>query len=70
MADTKIVTMKPTHKGQAPIKFHEGGLHESLGVPMGEKIPRWKIMAALAGKYGPKAKKQAQMMKNVLTGPK
>lgn len=66
----KTVTLKPTKKGEQPIKFHEGGLHESLGVPMGEKIPEWKIRAALNGKYGPKAQKQARMMKNVLTGPK
>ena len=64
------VTLKPKKKGQKPIKFHEGGLHESLSVPMGEKIPEWKIRAALAGKYGEKAKKQASLMKHVLTGPK
>jgi len=65
-----MITLKPTKKDQKPIKFHEGGLHESLGVPMGEKIPEWKMRAALAGKYGPKAKKQAMFAKKVLTGSK
>jgi len=64
-------TLKPTKKGQKSIKFHEGGLHDSLSVPMGEKIPEWKMRAALAGKYGPKAaKKQAMFARKVLTGPK
>lgn len=38
----------------------KGGLHKSLGVPQGKKIPAGKMAAAKAGKYGPKAKKQAQ----------
>ena len=53
-------------KGQKPLKFHKGGLHESTGTPMGEKIPASKRAAALAGKYGKKAEKQAQFAKNVL----
>lgn len=57
-------------KGQKPIKFREDGLHESLGVKKGEKIPASKIAAAKAGKYGPKAKKQANFMTNVLKGGK
>lgn len=63
-------TLKPTKEGQHKITFTEGGLHQSTGTPMGEKIPRWKIMKALSGGFGPKAQKQARMMKNVLTGPK
>lgn len=43
----------------------KGGLHSSLGVPQGQKIPAAKLAAAAAGKYGPKAKKQAQMAKNM-----
>lgn len=39
--------------------MHKGGLHESLGVPQGQKIPADKLAAARAGKYGPLAKKQA-----------
>lgn len=52
--------------GQSPIKFRKGGLHESLGVPQGEKIPAEKMQAALAGKYGPKAQKQARFAQSVL----
>lgn len=37
----------------------KGGLHRSVGVPQGQKIPAAKLAAAKAGKYGPKAKKQA-----------
>lgn len=66
----KTVTLKPTKKGQKTIKFKQGGLHESLGVPAGQKIPAGKMQAALDGKYGAKAKKQAQFKQNVLTGRK
>jgi len=41
--------------------MQKGGLHKSVGVPAGQKIPASKLAAAKAGKYGPKAKKQAQM---------
>lgn len=58
------VTMKK--KGQPTIKFKKGGLHESLNVPQGKKIPASKMAAAIAGKYGPTAKKQALFAKNVL----
>jgi len=47
------------HFIQAAIK-HPGALHESLGVPQGEKIPESKMESAEAGNYGPKAKKRAQ----------
>jgi hypothetical protein len=57
-------------KGRPPITFHKGGLHESTGTPAGQPIPAAKKAAALAGKLGPKAQKQAQFAKNVLTGPK
>jgi hypothetical protein len=43
------------------ISFMKGGLHESLGVPEGQQMPPAKVNAALAGKYGPKAKRQAQL---------
>lgn len=66
----KMAMVKPTKKGQKPIKFHEGGLHESLEVDKEEKIPASKLRAALSGSYGPKAKRQAQFRKNVLTGRK
>lgn len=59
-------TIKPRGKGQKPITFTEGGLHRSLGVAAGKKIPEGKFRAALAGRYGPKAKRQALLAKNVL----
>lgn len=56
--------------GKKPIKFKEGGLHESLNVKKDEKIPASKMKAAEEGDYGKKAMKQAMFAKNVLTGPK
>jgi len=61
---SKTVTIRK--KGKKPVSFHEGGLHESLGVPMGEKIPAGKMAAAKAGKYGPTAKRQAVMATGML----
>lgn len=55
-------------KGKKPITFEEGGLHRTTHTPAGKKIPASKIAAAKAGKYGPKGKKQAGFMQNVLTG--
>ncbi len=40
-------------------KLHKGGLHQSLGVKKGQKIPEKKVEAAANGADGPKAKKQA-----------
>jgi hypothetical protein len=57
-------------KGAKPIHFQTGGLHRSTGTPAGKPIPAKKKAAALAGKLGPKAQKQAQFAKNVLTGRK
>lgn len=53
-------------KGQKPVTFHKGGLHQSLGVPQGQKIPSGKMSSALAGNYGPKAKKQANFAQGML----
>lgn len=53
-------------KGKKPIVMQKGGLHRSLGVPQGEKIPSAKMSAALSGKYGPKAKKQAVAAQGLL----
>ena len=63
MATKKVTISAP---GKKPITFKKGGLHRSLNVPAGKPIPSAKRQAALAGKYGPKAKKQAQFAKNVL----
>jgi hypothetical protein len=62
--------IKPKKAGQKRISFQPGGLHKSVGVPTGKPIPAGKVNAALAGKYGPKAQKQAQFYKNVLHGKK
>lgn len=64
------VTLKPAKTGQKPIKFTKGGLHASTGTPQGKKIPASKKKAAMAGKLGAKAKKQAMFARNVLTGKK
>lgn len=63
------VTLK-AKPGQKKITFKAGGLHASTGTPSGQKIPAAKRKKALAGGYGPKAKRQAQFAKNVLTGKK
>lgn len=60
----KTVTIKA--KGKQPVTFRKGGLHRSLNVPEGEKIPATKMRAALAGKHGPLAKKQAVMAEGML----
>lgn len=46
-------------------KSHKGRLHRALGVPVGEKIPAAKMREALAGKYGSKARKEAQAAHNI-----
>lgn len=75
MAPRKTSTAKtpkkrtiPASGGKKAITFQQGGLHASLGVPKDKPIPKAKMAAARAGKYGPKAKKQAQFAANVLTG--
>jgi hypothetical protein len=62
--------VKISSPGQKPITFQKGGLHESTDTPSGDKIPSEKVKAALSGSYGPKAKRQALFMRNVLTGGK
>ncbi|HEX3781700.1 MAG TPA: hypothetical protein VHX38_18715 [Pseudonocardiaceae bacterium] len=52
--------------GKQPISFKKGGLHQSLGVPAGKPIPKAKMDAAAAGKFGPKAQQQANFAQNVL----
>ena len=64
----KTVTLKPTKPGQKPISFKEGGLHKSTNTPPGEKISAAKHKAAGEGKYGPLAKKQEDLYRNVLKG--
>lgn len=47
---------KPSHKGR---------LHRATGTPLGKKIPEAKMKAALAGKFGSAARKEAQAAHNV-----
>jgi hypothetical protein len=66
VATKKGKTVKiSTGPGKKPIKFQKGGLHHSVGVPEGEKIPASKLAAAQAGKYGARAKKQAALAKGL-----
>ena len=65
MAAKKKVTISGG-KGQEPVTFNRGGLHRSTNTPMGQKIPAEKMAAAKAGKYGPLAKKQANMATGML----
>jgi hypothetical protein len=62
---TRTIKPKPG-SGQQPISFKSGGLHKSLGVPEGKPIPAAKMQAALSGKAGLAAQKQARFAKNVL----
>ena len=52
--------------GKKPVTFQKGGLHQSVGVPQGQKIPASKLAAAKSGSYGPKAKKQAAFAAGML----
>jgi hypothetical protein len=52
--------------GKKPVTFQKGGLHRSLGVPQGQKIPAAKMAAAKAGKFGPTAQKQANLATGLL----
>lgn len=52
----KVVIHAP---GKKPLTFKGGALHSQLGVPAGKPIPPGKKKAALAGTYGPLAKKRA-----------
>lgn len=61
-------TIKPTKKGQKPIRFKAGGLHESTDTPAGEVISPAKHAAAASGKLGPLAEKQERFRRNVLVG--
>lgn len=63
-APKKTTTIKSS--GKSPVTFRKGGLHQSLGVPQGEKIPAAKMAAAASGKYGPKAKAQANLAQGML----
>lgn len=58
-------TIEPKKEGQKPITYKPGGLHRSTNTPSGDKIPQKKFERALAGSYGPLARKQALMAKNI-----
>lgn len=65
MAAAKKTTIKGG-AGRKPVTMNKGGLHKSLGVPEGQKIPAAKMTAAKAGKYGPLAARQANMATGML----
>jgi len=46
-------------RGKKPATFKKGALHRQLDVPQDKPIPPGKKKAALAGEYGPLAKKRA-----------
>lgn len=72
-AKLPTTTIGPSKPGQKAIKFRKGGLHQSLGVPQGTKIPSSKMAAAKSGSYGPKAEKQANFasaLKSMRSGGK
>jgi hypothetical protein len=60
-----MVTIKGK-KGRKPLKFREGGLHETTHTPMGQKIPESKVEAAAHGAYGPLGVKQANFAEHAL----
>jgi hypothetical protein len=64
-ATGKTTTIKG-RAGAKPVTFQEGGLHKSLGVPEGTKIPAAKMAAAQRGEYGPTAQKQANLATGLL----
>lgn len=57
-------------RGQKNLKFHPGGLHESLGVKKGKKLTASEHAAARSGKEGKKAKKEEIFYENILKGRK
>ena len=59
-------TQKISAPGKKPVTFQKGGLHQSLGVPQGQKIPAAKMAQAQAGKFGPTAQKQANFAQGML----
>lgn len=63
-APRKTQTIKA--RGKPAVTFKAGGLHESVGVPQGEKIPAAKMAAAKRGDFGPKAAQQANLATGML----
>lgn len=64
----ETIQPSPADPSQKPITFNKGGMHQTTSTPAGQKIPKAKIAAALAGKFGAKGKSQALFMRNVLKG--
>lgn len=66
------VTISSKATGKKIVSFKEGGLHKSLGVPEGQKIPAAKMAAAKKSK-NPLIRKQvglAKALKKMRTGKK
>lgn len=52
--------METADLGGDKFKFKKGGFHETTGTPPGDRIPKSKWKAALAGRYGKKGEQQAR----------
>lgn len=62
-----MAAKKTTIRGKGkPVTFVRGGLHRSVGVPQGERIPAAKMAAAKAGRFGPLAQKRASFAAGML----
>lgn len=70
MAKGSIKTIPATPEHPKALHFREGGLHSSTSTKAGAKIPASKHAAAAAGRLGPKAAKQENFFRNVLSGGK
>lgn len=64
-AAPKTRTIKPMAKGQRPITYRPGGLHQSTGTPAGKPIPAAKRRQARSGALGPVAQKRELMNENI-----
>ncbi len=53
------------HQLSDAFKNAHGQLHKQIKVKQGAKIPKAKLLAAVKGKYGPKAKQRALPVLNM-----
>jgi len=58
----KKMTREGYSKLKGALKANPGGLHRSLGIPEGQKIPAHRLTAALHSK-NPRVRKQANLAK-------
>lgn len=60
---TQTINLTKTHP-HTKITIHKGGLHHSLGIPEGQKIPEKRLEAATHSS-NPKTRKQANLAKTM-----